>query len=95
MRYSDPVFYFEALVEQCTARSGILIYKDWAEIKLLDEEGKSIRNVEFTASLPSGEIKKGKLDAQGKVKIENVPPGRVRIKFDKRSLFKGLSRKSK
>lgn len=93
--YSDPIFYFEALVEHCRAKSGIFIDQDWTEIKLLDEEGKPIRNVEFTAILPSGEIKKGKLDAQGKVKIEKVAPGQVRIKFDKRSLFKGLSRKAK
>ncbi len=78
-RYSQPFFYFDAYCNELTAKSGILNVKDEVEVVFKDEDGKAIKDKEFKIILPSGEIKKGKLDGSGKAKIENVPPGEVKI----------------
>ncbi len=93
--YSSPEYYFIVKVEEGHARSDLLKYKDWVEIKLKDEEGKPIGKVKYKLILPDGEIKKGTLDSDGKLKLEDIPPGKVKIEFEKGSLYKGISKKSK
>lgn len=80
-RYSQPFFYFEAYCSEMVAKSGLLYYEDWAELQFKDEDGKVLANKEYKVYLPSGEIKKGKLDGSGKTKIEKVPPGKIKISF--------------
>ena len=82
--YSAPEYYFDVVVENCKAHSGILSYKDWIEIKLKYEDGNVIANKKFTMHLSSGEIRKGTLDSNGSAKIEDVPPGEVKISIDPR-----------
>ncbi|MEW5993876.1 MAG: hypothetical protein AB1744_05720, partial [Candidatus Zixiibacteriota bacterium] len=82
--YSSPTFYFIASSEGCSGRSGLLRYKDWVELKLKDEEGNPIGNRPFRARLPDGQIREGKLDQNGCAKIENVPPGKVKVTFNVR-----------
>ncbi|HQF42185.1 MAG TPA: PAAR domain-containing protein [Ignavibacteriaceae bacterium] len=80
-RYSRPFFYFDAYCEEMVAKSGILDVNDDIEIVFKDEEGNILADKEYQLYLSSGEIKKGKLDSNGKTKIEKIPPGKIKISF--------------
>lgn len=77
--YSAPSYYFDIIVENCKAHSGLLEYKDWIEIKFKDEKGKAIGNKKYKIYLSNGEVRKGQLDGNGRTKEKNIPPGRVKI----------------
>ncbi len=80
-KYSSPVFYFRVIVEHCTAQSGLLMYKDYIEIELLDDDDKPIGNEDYIIYLSDGSVRKGKLNGSGYKKEEKVPPGFYRIIF--------------
>lgn len=79
--YSAPEYYFEVILEQSKARSGLLGYKDYIEIELRDENNKPIANQDYILYLSNGEVRKGKLDGNGYKKEEKIPPGKFDIKF--------------
>lgn len=76
-RYSSPEYYFNVIVELCTAHSGMLKYKDYLEITLLEENGKAIGNMKYKVYLADGTIKEGTLDANGYAKIDKIQPEKV------------------
>jgi hypothetical protein len=82
--YSSPVYYFDVVVENCTAHSGVLSYKDLVEITFKEEDGTPIGNKKFKLILPSGETREGTTDGNGYAKVEDVPPGKVKIQIDLR-----------
>lgn len=82
--YSTPSYYFLVVAGDCMAQSGVLRYKDWIEIKLVDDEGKPIGNAKYKLRMPTGEIREGELDAQGQARVERIPPGKVEVTFDLR-----------
>ena len=73
-KYSAPEYYFEVTVEWSKARSGLLEYKDWIEIELKDENGKPMANEDYILRFSNGEVRKGKLDANGKKREDKIPP---------------------
>jgi hypothetical protein len=83
--YNPPEYFFvleidgQRFGEQ--QESGLLEFKDWIEIELKDRAGKPAENEEYIIILPDQSEQKGKLDAEGKAKIENVPPGRIEIEY--------------
>jgi hypothetical protein len=79
--FSMPKYYFEVIIQPCTARSGLIYYKDFIEIKLQDEEDNPIGNAEYILYLSNGEVRKGKLDNNGYKKEEGIPPGKFGVKF--------------
>ncbi|MFQ5498508.1 MAG: hypothetical protein ACE5FH_02445 [Candidatus Zixiibacteriota bacterium] len=84
-RYSVPFYYFVVAIDTLTERSGLLKYKDWLELTVKDEDGKALADKEYTVLFPNGKICTGTLDANGYVKIEKTPPGRMKLKMDPRS----------
>lgn len=80
--YSYPDYYFFAHVGEQKARSGLLQYQDWIEIKLVDHAQRPVPHKKYNLHLPSGEIRKGTLDGNGYKKEENIPPGNCRVKFE-------------
>ena len=80
--YSSPTFYFKVTSGGVGSRSGRLKYSDVLELKLVDQDGKAIGNVGYKVFLPNGKIISGKLDGNGKAKIDDVPPGQVRVAYD-------------
>jgi len=82
--YSTPCYYFVVKAAGCEARSGILRYKDYIELRLRDREGNAIGNRPYELILPSGEIRPGTLDGDGYAREENIPPGRVRVRYNVR-----------
>jgi uncharacterized Zn-binding protein involved in type VI secretion len=79
--YSAPEYYFEVILGRSKARSGMLAYKDWIEIELLEEGDKPVANQEYRIVLPNGEIRMGRLDSNGYAKVEKIPPGDCKIDF--------------
>jgi hypothetical protein len=79
---SHPEYYFIARAAECEAVSGLLLFKDWIEVELKDEDGEPVQNAKYRMVLPSGEIRPGSLDGSGRAKLENLPPGKCKIEFD-------------
>ena len=79
--YRPPEYFFRVEVEGMTAESDLLTFKDWIEIELKDREGQPIPDERYVVELPDGQQKEGTLDQQGKAKLDEVPPGRVKVQF--------------
>jgi hypothetical protein len=86
--YSSPEYYFLVKIKDSTARSDMLEFKDWIEIKLIDEDDDPVANEEYILYLPNGEVRRGELDANGYSKEENIPPGKCQIGFPNQSNVK-------
>jgi uncharacterized Zn-binding protein involved in type VI secretion len=78
-RYSQPFFYFDAFCEGMVAKSPLLFLEDWIELEVKDDSGEAVADRKYKAILPSGEIKEGKLDGKGKIKIEKIAPGKIKL----------------
>ena len=54
----------------------------WIGIELKDEEGNPIPGAVYKVRLPDGKMMRGRLDDNGKVKLENIPEGgTAEVKF--------------
>jgi hypothetical protein len=82
--YSSPSYYFVAKAGGCSARSKLLKFKDWIELRLRDEEGNAIGNRPYRVHCANGEVIEGTVDGNGQARVENLPPGRVRVSFNVR-----------
>jgi hypothetical protein len=80
-RYSSPSFYFTVTIEDSKATSGTLKMTDSLEIELRDDRGEAVANEEYVVYLASGEVRKGKLDSNGKATEKDVPPTRNQVVF--------------
>jgi len=79
--YSSPEYYFVVLVKDNTARSGLLKFKDWIEIELVDEDDNPIAGVEYILYIRDGSIREGKLDGDGFAREEGLVPKDSRVIF--------------
>ncbi len=83
--YNPPEYYFTVKVGDDEfgreRESGLLVFKDWVEFQLTDADGSPIGNERYVLHLADGTKKEGKLDNEGKVRIDNVPPGGVEIEY--------------
>lgn len=55
--------------------------RSWVEVQLVGEDDSPIPNEPYEIELPGGKLVKGNLDAEGKVRIEGIPPGLCRVSF--------------
>jgi uncharacterized Zn-binding protein involved in type VI secretion len=79
--FSYPVYYFDIIVANCIAHSGLLEYKDFIELELKDIDNNPCANEEFILYCPNGEVKRGKLDSKGYKKIEKIIPGKYFVRY--------------
>jgi hypothetical protein len=79
--YSLPEYYFIVKVENAIARSTILKFKDYVEIRLKDQRGNAVPNAQYRLYFANGQILEGTLDSNGYKKVENVPPGQWSVSF--------------
>lgn len=81
--YNPPEYFFTLVIGQAEfgtqQESGLLEFKDWIEIELLDENESPIANAEYKLILADGSERKGRVDANGLARIEDVPPGSFQI----------------
>jgi len=81
-RFSAPAFYFAVEAGGMKARSPFLNIVDEMEVQVVDENGDPVKNKAYRLILPDGRVREGTLDGDGKIKLTDVPPGRVRIAVD-------------
>jgi hypothetical protein len=55
--------------------------KTFVHIALLDAEGKPVAKEPYKVTLPDGRIVSGELDQNGTARIDNVDPGKCKIRF--------------
>lgn len=73
-----------AHVQLCKAQGEAgdkLRLRSWIEVQLIGEDEMPIPNEDYEIELPGGTVKKGKLDDQGTVRVDGMPPGRCRVTF--------------
>ncbi len=83
--YNPPEYFFTVKAEGNEfgkkQESGLLLFKDWIEVELLDSGGRPVPNTDYILRLPDGTEKRGQLDGDGKARVEDVPPGAFKIVF--------------
>ncbi len=84
-KYNPPEYFFTVKVEDtefgAKQELGLLEFKDWIEVELVDENGNPMVNEEYVLHLPDGQKRRGTLDGNGYSKEEQIPPGRVVVEF--------------
>ncbi|HVG08951.1 MAG TPA: hypothetical protein VNM67_14705 [Thermoanaerobaculia bacterium] len=73
-----------AHVQLCEAKGeggDKLRIRSWVEVELVGMDDSPIPNEPYEIELPGGKLVKGKLNGQGKVRLEGIPPGRCRVSF--------------
>ena len=77
--YNPPEYFFTIKIGETEfgkdQESGILEFKDWIELELLNYTGDE----EYVLHLPDGTQRKGQFDDTGKLREEDLPPGRCTI----------------
>ncbi|OJH38724.1 hypothetical protein BON30_21065 [Cystobacter ferrugineus] len=53
----------------------------WVEFELVDSEGEPLAGVGYKLTLPDGSTREGKVDAQGRVRVEGIEPGECVVTF--------------
>lgn len=79
--YNPPEYFFKAKVGDAEAESGLVEFKDWIEIELVDDDDVPVPDVEYILHLPDGNQRKGILDSNGRAREKDIPPGAYYIEF--------------
>jgi hypothetical protein len=79
--YNPPEYFFKVIVDRETAKSGLLEFKDFVKLELVDEEGNPIGGQKYILHLPDGSKREGVLDDWGCAYIEDVPPGKYNVVY--------------
>jgi hypothetical protein len=53
----------------------------WLEIELVDDLGNVVPNEKYRVTLPDGRVREGRLNAQGRARMDDVPPGVCEVGF--------------
>jgi hypothetical protein len=84
--YNPPEYFFTVKVEKHEygkeQESGLLRFKDYLELELLDSDGQPIPDVEYVVRLPDGEEMRGRLDSSGRARLNDIPPGACQVDFE-------------
>ena len=55
--------------------------KTWIEVELLDDLGEVVPNERYRLRLPDGSIREGRLDANGRARVDGIDPGTAQVCF--------------
>ncbi len=80
-KYSFPQFYFNIDAAGNRVRSETLQMTDDLELELTDADGNPIKDEPYEVYLASGEVRKGKLDKNGRATIKDVPAKKNRVVY--------------
>jgi hypothetical protein len=84
-RYNPPEYFFTVRVEGteygAEQESGLLTFKDFIEIELVDADGRPRANENYMIHFADGSTREGTLDSRGRARVDDVPPGRYRVEF--------------
>lgn len=70
-------YFFDIDVDGRVGRSGMLEFRDWMTIELVDGDGQPRAYEPFIARFTDGSERRFRLDGQGRARLDNIPPGRV------------------
>lgn len=83
--YNPPEYFF--MIDVYGQRfgdeqeSGILEFRDWIEISLVDGLGNPLSDVEYTMTLPDKSKRTGRTDKKAYAIEEDIPPGKISIEY--------------
>lgn len=73
--YNPPEYFFRVSIDNISADSDLLTFKDWIEITIEDRTGVPVPNRRYILHLPDGSDRDGTSNNEGVVREEDVPPG--------------------
>lgn len=79
--YSPPKYLFKVIIGRSNAESGLMEFKDWMEIKLVDASDNPVGEWDYILHLADGQKRNGKLDKVGYAREEDIPPGKVSVEL--------------
>ena len=79
--YSPPEYFFKVIIRGSNAQSGLLEFKDYIDINLVNDDGESIPDEDYIIHLPDGSERRGTVDSEGHAREEDIPPGDYIILF--------------
>lgn len=83
--YNPPEYFFTVKVDDTEfgleQDSGLLTFKDWVEIELIDNDGTPMGGQKYKVMLADGSVKEGTLDDDGTARLQGIPPGRCEVEF--------------
>jgi len=83
--YNPPEYFFvidfHGQIFGDKQESGLLEFKDWIEIILLNDYGEPVGKADYTLYLADGSELKGKVDDHGFAKLDKIVPGPVVVSF--------------
>lgn len=79
--YKNPEYFFRVTMGGISADSGLLKFKDFLEIEVVDFTEQKL-NVEYTIRFSDGTQKSGSADDNGDIIIPDAPPGPYTIDFN-------------
>ncbi len=84
-QYNPPEYFFTIKLGDTEfgreQESGLLTFKDWIEVVLANEDGSPCADSDYKITLADGSEREGTLDADGRARIEDVPPGQFSVFF--------------
>ena len=97
--YNHPEYFFALKIDNeeygKDQKSGILKFKDWFEISLIDEKGDPKADEKYVLHLPDGSKREGTLNSDGYAREENIPPGAIDVEYPNIEYVTDLADKSK
>lgn len=84
-QYNPPEYFFTVKAGSAEygpqQESGLLTFKDYVEIALVDESGVGLADERFIIHLADGSQQEGQLDQSGRARLDDISPGPYRIEF--------------
>jgi hypothetical protein len=84
--YNPPEYFFVIDVKGFRAgagqESGLLTFKDYLELRMLDNDGMPVGDIGYKVHLPDGTERDGSLDSEGYSREDGIPPGMCRVEFE-------------
>lgn len=85
LNYNPPEYFFVVEIDDekfgTKQESGLLRFKDWIEVKLVDQFGEPVPGADYVVRLADGSEIKGKLDGSGQARVENTVAGPYWVQF--------------
>lgn len=88
--YNPPEYFFRVKIGEVSADSGLLRFKDWIRIALVDNVGNPVKDEKYILHLSDGSTRKGTLNAEGEERIDDIPPGAVKIEYPDLDLIEDI-----
>jgi hypothetical protein len=76
--YQWPEYFFRVIVGGKSEDSKIMRFKDFIELQWFESEGVPAAGFDVLIICPDGSEKREKLDDDGKLQLQDIPPGRFR-----------------